>query len=392
MILPIKQKNPPESFPIVTFGLIALNVIFYIFTSNGFEIKESALGQLALTHANASLFTLMSSMFLHGDIFHILGNMWFLWLFGAAVEGRLKPLKFLILYVLAGLAGSGLHLLVSMNQPDIPSLGASGAIMGLLGATLWMFPHSKMVVFYWLGIWFHGVWEWRMWGVGLYYLGLDLVEGLLLGSFSGVAHFAHLGGALGGFLVALALRATRDNVAVSDAKSNLAEVDDLRILGRVELAEMAKVQASDPEIALAWINRSMEYGATPDQASIAHFKKHLPNLIASGRVEHAGLIIMKLAEDPRCIPATLLYDAALKFESMGNPNMALNLLDKCVRQPDCTDSLADGAVYKLGQINEAWHNNYAKALEWFRYHQQRWPFSPMEVHVKQRIQILEQRI
>lgn len=386
MLLPIKTKNPPESLPYATFGLIALNIIIYIFTSNGLEIREDVVTQFALTHANVGGLTLFSSMFLHGDIFHILGNMWFLWLLGAAVEGRLKTVKFLLLYFAAGLTGDGLHLLMTMNQPDVPSLGASGAIMGLMGAALWMFPHSKMVIFYWFGWFWHGTWDWRMWGVALYYLGLDIVEAALLGSFSGVAHFAHIGGALGGFVMALVLRARRDDATVSDAKSELADVNDLRALSKYELSKLAEVQPDNPDLALAWISRSTE------PAAVAFFKRHLNVLARTGDIDELGSALFNLSEQPGVIPAHVLFDVGARLEREGRPQLAVPLLERCLREPDCTDSTAEGAVFRLGMVQEAWFQNHAKALEWFTYHQQKWPFSPMESQVRERVAVLSGKV
>src|SRR5512135_1416160 len=121
MFIPVRTKNPPERPPVVTIGLIALNVLIYAFTSDGFEVRDEVVSQFALTHANAGPLTLFSSMFLHGGAMHILGNMWFLWILGAAVEGRLGHLKYLALYLLSGLTGDGLHLLMTAGQNDAPS-------------------------------------------------------------------------------------------------------------------------------------------------------------------------------------------------------------------------------------------------------------------------------
>lgn len=391
MFLPIKTKNPPESPPYATFALIALNVIVYACTSNGLEVRESVVKNFALTHANASPLTLFSSMFLHGDILHILGNMWFLWLLGAAVEGRLKTGKFLLLYLVAGLVGDGLHLLMTMSQNDVPSLGASGAIMGLLGAALWMFPFSKVKVFYWFSLWWHGVWEWRMWGVALYYLGFDIVEAAVFGGLDGVAHFAHIGGALGGFLVALAFRAKRDDPVVSDAKSELADANDLRALSKFDLSRLAMSQQDNKDIALAWMSRCVEYGGIPPQDCVEHFLKHARILAREGDIDQVGPAFFNLSEVQGRVPSNVLFDVGVRLEKEGRPQLAVPLLERVLRAPDCTDSIAEGAVFRLGMAQEAWFQNHAKALEWFEYFQQRWPMSPMEPQVKERVRVLRQR-
>ena len=140
MLLPYRTKNPPEHFPFVTVTLIVLNVVIYLATSTDhafFRVNDSALENFAVSHNNLGLFRLTSAMFLHANIEHILGNMLFLWLFGAAAEGRLRPLKFITLYLIAGWTGGLLSdFMQGLSNPDVPSLGASGAIMGLAGAYL----------------------------------------------------------------------------------------------------------------------------------------------------------------------------------------------------------------------------------------------------------------
>ncbi len=392
MILPYKTKNPPESLPAATIGLIALNILIYVFTSNGLEIREEVVKQFALTHTNLGPVTLLSSMFLHGSIFHILGNMWFLWLLGAAVEGRLKTFKFVLLYLVSGLVGDALHLAMTMNHPNIPSLGASGAIMGLMGAALWMFPHSRMKVFYWFGIFWHGTWEWRMWGVALYYLGFDIVDALLFSGLDGVAHFAHLGGALGGFLTALAFRANRDDVEVSDAKSELSDSSDLTSLTKFELEKLAKGQPESKEIALAWMVRGSDYGGYPSQECINHFLKHASALVKDGELDAFLHVLVNLSSKDGVVPAKILFDAGVRAEKEARAQIAISLLERSLKQPDCSDSIAESACFKLGQINESWFQNYSRALEWYEYTLKRWPMSSLEVQMKDRIRYLNGKL
>ena len=392
VILPLKTKNPPESLPFSTFGLIFLNVLIFAITSNGLVIHDKVVDQFALTRANFGPMTFLSSMFLHGDIFHLLGNMWFLWLMGAAVEGRLRTFKFLILYFLSGLTGDGLHMLMTLGQSDIPSLGASGAIMGLLGAALWMFPHSKVKVGYYFALWWHGIWEWRMWGVALYYLGFDLLGAVIFPGSDGVAHFAHLGGALGGFLVALALRAKRDDPTVSDAKSELADVNDLRALSKYELSQLALAQPDNPDLALAWLCRTMDHGGIPPHDAVSHFLKHAKVLARTGDIEQVGQAFFTLSQTSGQVPAAMLLDVGTRLEREGRPQMALPLLERALQSPDTNDAVAESAVFKLGMLQEAWFQNHTRALELFREHQSRWPMSPMEQQVKSRIAILSTKV
>ena len=94
MIIPFRTKNPPEHFPYVTLILIVVNVLIYFLTSLGnycLRIDDTVIEQFAVTHNTLNLWRLTTAMFLHANLEHIIGNMLFLWIFGAAVEGRLRP-------------------------------------------------------------------------------------------------------------------------------------------------------------------------------------------------------------------------------------------------------------------------------------------------------------
>lgn len=137
VILPYRVKNPPKHFPIATVTLMAINILVFAATSYRFlEIRPEMLQQYALRWGVTSSITILTSTFLHADIFHLGGNMLFLWVFGPAVEDRLRIPGYLGLYVLTGFAGSVAHVMLgSVSGAPIPTLGASGCIMGVLGAS-----------------------------------------------------------------------------------------------------------------------------------------------------------------------------------------------------------------------------------------------------------------
>jgi len=147
--------------------------------------------------------TIFSSMFLHGDVLHLLGNMWFLYLFGPTVENRCGPFKYLCAYLLAGLAGT-----VCQYEffPDslVPVIGASGAIFGILGMYFFFFPSNRVKVFYFIFI-FIGVMAVRaIWVIGCFFV-LELLYSHMqtaAGLETGIGHLAHSGGFVAGFLLA----------------------------------------------------------------------------------------------------------------------------------------------------------------------------------------------
>jgi len=143
--------------------------------------------------------TLLTSMFLHGSLFHLLGNMLYLWIFGNNVEDYLGSVRFVLFYFLSGLGASLFHIIFNFNS-TIPVIGASGAIAGILGAYLILFPHAKVLTFVFLIFIIRIIPIPAVFVLGIWFLGQLMNVGLG----GGVAWFAHIGGfLLGIFLVKL---------------------------------------------------------------------------------------------------------------------------------------------------------------------------------------------
>lgn len=216
-MIPLKDMTPRRSFPVVTLLLIIANVIVFIHqvtlppaAAEAFirtyglvpaKIQMALAGRhYTLEQAFIPMFT---CMFLHGGILHILGNMWFLWIFGGNVEDRMGPLAYPLFYMICGI-GSGLSQTAFSWGSHIPSIGASGAISGVLGAYIVFFPRSRILTLIPLFIiWF----TWRIPAVifiGIWFA-VQFLSGLgSLGaaSMGGVAWWAHVGGFLLGMLLA----------------------------------------------------------------------------------------------------------------------------------------------------------------------------------------------
>jgi membrane associated rhomboid family serine protease len=151
------------------------------------------------------IFTIFSSMFLHGGFFHIAGNMLYLWIFGNNVEDTLGHARFAIFYLLSGIAAAAMQVVAAPGS-EVPMIGASGAVSGVLGAYLLLFPHANVLTLVIFGFF------WRLVSIpAVVVLGFWIVLQILngLGSFGqagGVAWFAHIGGFFAGMLFLLVLR------------------------------------------------------------------------------------------------------------------------------------------------------------------------------------------
>ena len=219
-MLPLKDNVPTRSFPIVTVGLIAANVLVYLWETSGNGLNSNVFdwgyypcavdGPCVgpATNHQEVIATVFSSMFMHGGIVHIGGNMLFLWIFGNNVEDALGRVRFLAWYLLAGIAATAAQTFVTLEfgtarDASIPNVGASGAIAGVLGAYFLLLPRASVLTAIFIGFFFLfrelpavlflGVW-----------IALQALDGTLSlttpAAGGGVAFFAHIGGFVFGIL------------------------------------------------------------------------------------------------------------------------------------------------------------------------------------------------
>ena len=196
--------------PLVTYILIVLNVVFFLLELNGgdlFILQWAFVPSRFLANPVVDFPTLFTSMFMHAGLLHIGGNMLYLWIFGDNVEDRFGHIKFTVFYLLCGLAATGAQLVFSLDS-SIPNLGASGAIAGVLGAYLLLFPRARVHVMSGRGV----IPVPALVVIGLWFV-LQLFSGIgslfVASDGGGVAYMAHIGGFVAGLLLALVFRGNR---------------------------------------------------------------------------------------------------------------------------------------------------------------------------------------
>ena len=249
-MFPVKDNIPTDRFPVVTVTLIALNVIAYFLWQKGglsfgdpsnpayfdnlvryatipFEIThpgEQCVPATDDTYTCSKAFgaqydlpstyvTVFTAMFMHGGLLHLGGNMLFLWIFGNNVEDSMGPVKFVLFYLLGGLAAMGLQTAVDPSS-TVPSVGASGAVAAVLGGYLLLYPRARVLTLVFLFVFFTFIQIPAMFFLVIWF-GQQLIFGYLdyadpTGGGGGVAYFAHIGGFLFGLLTVRIL-ATRYN-------------------------------------------------------------------------------------------------------------------------------------------------------------------------------------
>ncbi len=207
-MFPIGDDNSARrTVPVVTYALIALNVVFFFIELNGgeaFVMQWAFVPSRFLANPVGDFLTLFTSMFMHAGWVHLGGNMLYLWIFGDNVEDRFGHIQFAIFYLLCGLAATFAQLAFSMGS-NVPNLGASGAVAGVLGAYILMFPQQQVRVLIGRVVTpVSAIIVIGLWIVLQFFSGIGSIANTA--DTGGVAYMAHIGGFIAGFVLTFLLR------------------------------------------------------------------------------------------------------------------------------------------------------------------------------------------
>ena len=215
-MIPVRDDQPRFSTPCVTYFLIGLNLVIFLFEAALTpESFKALLYQLGMVPANitgllagarlglvAAFLPTLTSMFLHGSWMHVIGNMWFLWIFGDNIEDYLGHFKYLLFYLLSGLGAAFAQVILNPHS-RVPTVGASGAIAGILGAYFLLYPRAKVLIWFPILFFFY-LPAWVTLG---YWFAMQFVSGAAtsIANYSetsgGVAFWAHVGGFVAGIVL-----------------------------------------------------------------------------------------------------------------------------------------------------------------------------------------------
>jgi membrane associated rhomboid family serine protease len=251
-LFPLRDDNPTLLTPYITIGLILANIVVWMyFQGAGMspEVLASSIchfgtipaeitgqpggyvdlgpGLPACRFGGLAWETLLTSMFMHGGWLHLIGNMWFLWLFGNNVEDSMGHVRFLVFYLLTGLAGGATHIFTAQNS-SIPTVGASGAISGVMGAYLVLYPRIKIETLFVLFI-FIRIIPVPAWLILGYWIAVQFLSGAVDPQIGGgVAFWAHVGG----FVAGVVLVKLFENRQLVDARKRHIQLSSFEIDNR----------------------------------------------------------------------------------------------------------------------------------------------------------------
>ncbi len=217
-MFPLRDTIPSNKFPFITISIIIINLVIFFYEVSLGQNLEIFIQNFGVIPAKFTTFwkedptqiaglviTPFSSIFLHGGWMHVISNMWYLWIFGDNIEDRTGHFRFFIFYIICGLIANATHIVTNVGS-NIPTIGASGAVAGVMGAYFLLFPRSKITTLFFLVIFIQIV---RI--PALFFLGFWIVLQIISGTLSmgldsqtgGVAWWAHIGGFFSGLLLIL---------------------------------------------------------------------------------------------------------------------------------------------------------------------------------------------
>lgn len=219
-MIPLRDDQPRYSTPYVNYFIIGLNVVVFVFfepptQSRAFQLMTLQFGLIphdftrALTGSaqyplGANVLTVLTSMFMHGGVFHVLGNMWFLWIFGDNIEDHLGHFSYLIFYLICGIAAALTDIALTPSS-SVPLIGASGAIAGIMGAYIVLYPRARvqtlviLIVFF--TVWWLPAWVFLGYWFLIQFIATSVVATSAHHQTGGVAFAAHVGGFVAGLIL-----------------------------------------------------------------------------------------------------------------------------------------------------------------------------------------------
>ncbi|MDX1931300.1 MAG: rhomboid family intramembrane serine protease [Capsulimonadales bacterium] len=346
-----RQRGGTSSFPLVTLSLIALNVVLFLATTGANGLPPEVAQHWGMIPRAANLLTLVTHLFLHNSWGHLLGNMLGLWLFGQHVEEALGRLEYALFYLGSGVAAGLLHLIIAAtvvtSAAEVPLIGASGAVFGILGLFAVRFWRARVRLFVFLEV--SAVWAVASWVV--LNLCLSGLVSLLTGRSDSIAHFAHIGGLAFGVLMTMPLRMRED----SRREYHLEDAEKAVASGNSEMAaaHYRQVVAHSPEDANAHHALARVY-VTLRQAEAAH--RHMLDALKLNLAQGHSLAVARVYEDAvSCFenfPLTpiLLQRVASACEETEQYSLAVRALSELCRDHPAARE-AEMSLLRLGKLH-----------------------------------------
>ena len=283
-------------------------------------------------------------------------------------------------------------ILTFSQNPDIANLGASGAIFGLSGAYLYVFPFSRIRIF---GFALFGfiprirIFEWQARWVVVYYLGLNILEQLLSHGQDGVGHFAHLGGAGAGLLCVWLMQTRRDSEDISDAQATHADAKDLTILSFPELEALMQRPTEDPRLVMTFCEKALITPGAGEARCLPALQHYARLLMDRGDPNHlAGILLQLSPESAKQMPTVYYLRLGSRLETASNQTDAARMYRRVAELFPTTPD-AEVSWFRMGRLQETYHGDRAQAAACYTQLLQRFPQGTMAADAKRALENLK---
>lgn len=379
LFIPYKNTREVKKFPFVTFAIIAVNIcLFFVL----FPMRDTLADTMGFIPSELSLRQILTSMFVHINVFHLLWNMLYLWLFGPNVEDALGHIEFLLIYIGSGFAAALLQAgIVQTLIPlaaEVPVIGASGAISGILGVFAVRFYKTGINVLYMLGLRMGTLVIPAIWVLGLWLL-QQFVGGIIdiaKQGTNGAAHWAHIGGMLFGIALAYGLSMSRDgfreylnnDIKASNADKSIEKLE--KALDKdPDNAEIMKTLAgilaanNNREKAVHYYNKAVDLYLIKDDrdkaaAARAEMKHYYKDAMLAPRTDYQ---IARFLLDAKCYEAALYILDSLYTEYPAAPEAELSIM---MAGDLCLHTMNDlyGAINRYEKFNKTYPNSQLRSM------------------------------
>lgn len=325
-------------------------------------MRPEVVGDYAVSRAQFNLLRLASSFFLHGSTFHLTLSLLGLWLFGAAVEGRLRPFLFLVLYVGGNLLGACLQLfVVGAAHPERMLLGDTGGLLAIAGAYFILFPFSTISAFFWWGFGNMGATECPARPIVLLYAGLEMVYGLVYKNPHSLGQFAPLSGFGLGMAVALLSGARRDDAEMSYVQAAVSDTKDYALLHFADLAILMQQPTEDMNLVMAYCEKALTLKTeTRLQQCLGVLYQYSRLLVDRADPYQLAELVLCIPVSTGGLPNVFYLRLASRLEALRAYDTAAQLYRRaCDLAPQEPDS--EIALYRLGQLTQNALGNVAHA-------------------------------
>jgi membrane associated rhomboid family serine protease len=422
MLIPLRSNHSPAGLPFGSIALMVTQTVAFAVVAKNWTLPPEALRYFTQTVRHIEPDRIACGLLIPNNVLQLLLSLWFLYLVGFAVEGWMRTPKFLALYFVAGLAGCLAKLGLATTVPDAAHLiGPSSAMLGVIGAAIYLLPYTRFDVWDRLGLSgsnygpdpyadpnagrLYRFWRrravrdpirrsaeasWPLWGVGLYFIVLDFMLTWMVAS--PASYLAVAVGFPVGLLLPWMLHQDKEDIDLSDAMAVFSETRDLGLLSPIELYAMHRADPGNTTILLNWMHKNLlsRWGVAPE--CMEAFRRNLPSIMANEPPEAVASVFLALNRHEALIESRYHVYLGSLLEKKKHNQMAIDIYESVRKNVHSAPEDVELALFRLGKVYETALFNPFGAAPYYREMLDRFPLGPLAPEAKARLAVVRARL